>query len=238
MVKRKYSQATTSSGESGFTIIESLMAIIVVAILLAAIAPVLVLSTATRVQARRIELATQAAKTFIDAVQSQTISINSITAITLSAATGADPRKVSDTNKQADYLVNTTKMPAPANPTGKSSLYCYHSDGKLKLPTDSDCDAANNQFLIQAAQIKVTGSTQNEGYRLAIRVYRKDAFDDSEALLASTGTQNTKQQTFTGGLGQKKAPLIEMTTDIATKNTTFESLCRRLGRAENKDCNS
>lgn len=238
MVKRKYFQANQSFDESGFTIIESLMAIIVVAILLTAIAPVLVLSTATRVQARRIELATQAAKTFIDAVQSQTISTNGITPITLQAATGVAPRKVSDTNKQADYLVNATNMPAPANPTGKSSLYCYHSDGKLKLPTDSDCDTANNLFFIQAAQIKVQNSTPNEGYRLAIRVYRQDAFDGSEALLASTGTQNRKQQTFTGGLGQKKAPLVEMTTDIATKNTTFESLCRRLGRAEDKDCNS
>ncbi|BAZ14880.1 hypothetical protein NIES4071_67500 [Calothrix sp. NIES-4071] len=238
MVKRKYLQATPSSGESGFTIIESLMAIIVAAILLAAIAPVLVLATATRVQARRIELATQAAKTFIDAVQSQTISLDSITPISLSASTGADPRKVSVADKQADYLVNTTNMPAPVNPTGKSSLYCYHSDGKLKLPTDTDCDAANNQFFIQAAQIKVNSSTPNEGYRLAIRVYRKDAFDGSGALLASTGTQNIKQQTFTGGLGQKKAPLVEMTTDIATKNTTFEALCRRLGRAENKNCNS
>jgi prepilin-type N-terminal cleavage/methylation domain-containing protein len=57
------------SSESGFTIIESLVAILVASILLAAIAPVLVISTATRVQARRIELATQAAKAFVDGVR-------------------------------------------------------------------------------------------------------------------------------------------------------------------------
>ncbi|MBF2064902.1 MAG: prepilin-type N-terminal cleavage/methylation domain-containing protein [Calothrix sp. C42_A2020_038] len=235
MVKRQYLQKTLSSNESGFTIIESLIAIIIAAILLAATAPVIVLSTATRVQARRVELATQAAKTFVDAVQSQTISLSGITAINLPAATKTQPRNLSNVTKQADYLVNTTNMPVPSN---KNSLYCYHNDGKLKTPTDSDCDAANNQFFIQAAKIKVQDSNPNEGYRLAIRVYRKDAFEGSEPLLASTRTQNTKQRTFTGGLGQKKAPLVETTIDISTKNTTFESLCRRLGRKEDKDCSS
>ena len=66
-------QQTSSSTQSGFTIIESLVAIVVVGILLAAIAPVIVFSVATRVQARRVELATDAAKTYIDGVRSRTI---------------------------------------------------------------------------------------------------------------------------------------------------------------------
>src|SRR6476469_3620673 len=52
--------------DSGYTIIESLVAMIVVSVLMIAIAPVMAYSVATRVQARRIELATQAASAYID----------------------------------------------------------------------------------------------------------------------------------------------------------------------------
>ncbi|HBQ97795.1 MAG TPA: hypothetical protein DD761_04590, partial [Cyanobacteria bacterium UBA11691] len=47
-------------GESGFTLIESLVAVVILTIMLVGIAPVIVLATATRIQARRVELATQA----------------------------------------------------------------------------------------------------------------------------------------------------------------------------------
>jgi prepilin-type N-terminal cleavage/methylation domain-containing protein len=63
----------SKSRQGGFTIIESLVAIVVVSILLAAIAPVIILSVATRVQARRVEFATQAAKSYIDGVRTKQI---------------------------------------------------------------------------------------------------------------------------------------------------------------------
>lgn len=59
--------------QSGFTIIESLLAILIVSLLMVAIAPTIVLSVATRVQARRVELATDAARTYIDGVKAGTI---------------------------------------------------------------------------------------------------------------------------------------------------------------------
>src|SRR6476661_831556 len=61
------------SSESGFTLIESLMAVIVVSVLLVGIFPIIAFSVGTRVQARRVELATQAAKTYIDGVRSGAI---------------------------------------------------------------------------------------------------------------------------------------------------------------------
>ncbi|NET33406.1 MAG: type II secretion system protein, partial [Cyanothece sp. SIO1E1] len=59
--------------ESGFTILESLVAILVVAILLIAVSPVLTLAVANRVQSRRVELATQAARAYIDGVKAGAI---------------------------------------------------------------------------------------------------------------------------------------------------------------------
>ncbi|MHC5822941.1 MAG: prepilin-type N-terminal cleavage/methylation domain-containing protein, partial [Nostoc sp.] len=142
MIKRK--QQIHPSGESGFTIIESLVALLVVAILLTAIAPVIVLATATRVQSRRVELATQAAKTFIDGIRTGAITAPSAVT-TLAAPTSAAPRRVSDvaaipavaavaatgstpaiaavaaipavTGRPQDYLINATNMPPPTSVT-------------------------------------------------------------------------------------------------------------------------
>ncbi len=69
MTKQKQHQNLSQSRDGGYTIIESLVAMIVVSVLMIAIAPVMAFSVATRVQARRMELATQAARTYIDALR-------------------------------------------------------------------------------------------------------------------------------------------------------------------------
>ena len=54
---------------SGYTLLESLMALVVVGILITSVAPMLALTTASRVQARRVDLATQAQRAYIDGVR-------------------------------------------------------------------------------------------------------------------------------------------------------------------------
>ncbi|MEH2146288.1 hormogonium polysaccharide secretion pseudopilin HpsB [Nostoc sp.] len=245
MIKRKLQQEICPAGESGFTIIESLVALLVVAILLTAIAPVIVLATATRVQSRRVELSTQAAKTFIDGIRTGAITAPS-TVITLAAPTSAAPRRISDvaavaavaatgttaatpaipavTGRPQDYLINTTNMAAPTSATG---LYCFNKNGQLNPP-----DCTSDLFYIQAGRI-VQSTGVNDGYRLGIRVYRADA--DFPLTASTVDTKNT-QTPFTGGLGSRKAPLIEMTTDIGNSTTTFQALCQRLGTATNQSC--
>ena len=58
------------SSQQGFTILESLVAILVVGILLIAISPVIVLSIGVRLQAKRVDAATRAARLYIDGVKS------------------------------------------------------------------------------------------------------------------------------------------------------------------------
>jgi prepilin-type N-terminal cleavage/methylation domain-containing protein len=241
MIKHKLKQQISPCDESGFTIIESLVAILVVSILLTAIAPVIVLATATRVQSRRVELATQAAKTFIDGVRTGAIAAPS-EVITLLPPTDAAPRRVSDvpatgttpavTGKPGDYLIDnmtTQEMPAPIDST-KNKLYCSNENGII---SDPDCTSnTDNLFYIQAKRI-IQSTGANDGYRLGIRVYRADA---DFPLTASTADTKNTQTPFTGGLGSRKAPLIEMTTDVANSNTSFRALCQRLGIATNKNC--
>ena len=99
MIKRQQPQSSSlKSQEAGYTIIESLVAMIVVSVLMIAIAPVMAFSVATRVQAKRIEMATQAAKTYMDGLRSGAIK----------KGTKGFPLQYTTDNK----LENT---PAPAN---------------------------------------------------------------------------------------------------------------------------
>ncbi|MEH2068507.1 MAG: hormogonium polysaccharide secretion pseudopilin HpsB [Nostoc sp.] len=211
MKPHQLQESSAQFNESGFTIIESLVAIVVVSILLVAIAPVLVISTATRVQARRVELATEAAKALVNGINSKIVSDPTIT-VTLTA----DPtRRVSTST--SDYLLSSAAVP-----TASSSLYCFNKNGSLANP-----GCTSNLFYIQAIRLAVSGSDpdRGQGYRLGIRVYRSDAQFGS-LTAASSGK---KAATFTGGLGDRKAPLLEMTTEIVRGQSSYSALCSRLG---------
>jgi prepilin-type N-terminal cleavage/methylation domain-containing protein len=218
MIYQKLRQISPSN-ESGFSIIESLVAILIVSILLAAIAPVIVLSVATRVQAKRIEKASEAARSYIDGVQSGIIT--------------APNSPITDSTTIADYAVPTVGSltctannycTAPAN-----NLYCVSFDGNSCTTTST------NNYVIQAIRYNPAtettgGSTKNitdptKGYQLGLRVYRSDGFASAGGSLKKAPN---KQATFTGGAGDRKTPLVEMTTEISDDNTKFSDFCDRL----------
>ncbi|WYL96313.1 MAG: hormogonium polysaccharide secretion pseudopilin HpsB [Gloeotrichia echinulata IR180] len=210
MTNDKQQQASVSS-QSGFTIIESLVAILVVSLLLAAIAPVIVLSVATRVQAKRIETATDAAKSYIDGVRSGTIT--------------APPSPITGTSDTAlsSYAAPTAGSLTCGTGSGyctvpATNLYCFSVDG-------NNCTTTNTiNFVIQAFRYNKATTTTTSGYQLGIRVYRADGFASDGGVLK---TAPNKQNTFTAGLGDRKAPLVEMTTDIG-KGVSFSDFCDRL----------
>ena len=212
------------NSEGGFTIIESLVAILVVSILLVAIAPVLSLSVATRVQSRRIELATQAARSYIDAVKTKKILAPSgpITATTLTATSAptATGTLTCDTTSTTPTASNCT---VPTPPTG-TSLYCIDFDGDGMCLNTSVTDMVVQGF-------RPNNNNSAAGYALGVRVYRADAFKETTTLSRNnaSGINNEKvtQATFTGGVGQRKAPLVEMTTDINDTVPKYSDLCAR-----------
>ncbi|QSJ18476.1 hormogonium polysaccharide secretion pseudopilin HpsB [Nostoc sp. UHCC 0702] len=228
MIAHKQQQASLSS-QSGFTIVESLVAIIVVAILLAAVAPVIVFSVATRVQAKRIETATDAAKNYIDGLRSGIITAPA------SPITGTiDEFAISNYDPPAVGSLTCTANSYCSSPA--DNLYCVSLDGK-------NCTTTNpSNFVIQAIRynkgtVTSGGSTTNiveaaKGYQLGIRVYRADGFAGSIPLKKTRATPpntdpNPKQPTFAAGLGDRKTPLVEITTEV-TKGVKFRDLCDRL----------
>lgn len=216
-------QMPPTSGESGFTIIESLIAIVVVAILMVAIAPIIVFSTATRVQSRRIELATQAAKTYIEGVRIEAIPVNN-------AALQVDTTTYSSLNAFPAPAVGTltcsTNNDYCSAPT--ANLFCIDADG-------GGCTLSSSKdFVIQAFRYNTASTNASTGYLLGVRVYRADGFKNDGSLQKAPA----KQRTVTAGLGDRKTPLVEMTTEITSQTGSFNDLCNRLKVPGNTSSNT
>jgi len=200
MTKRQQLQNSSKSRDGGYTIIESLVAMIVVSVLMIAIAPVMAFSVATRVQARRVELATQAARAYIDALRSGAIR----------------------PNPTADDLLGFPIFdiePNPPAPGSLADLYCYDLDG------DRDC-TGSKEFYVQGVRNFNSNNPTDTGYSLTVRVYRADA----------AGPFIREQQSVANsGLGNPKAPLVVMKTEIPPTTTgggsARQSLCSRLNPA-------
>ncbi|OCQ91429.1 N-terminal cleavage protein [Oscillatoriales cyanobacterium USR001] len=219
------------SPDSGYTIIEALMAMVVVSVLMISIAPVLVFATGTRLQARRVELATQAAKTYIDGVRSGAIPVATISGTTIT------PIIETTVLAQTDDR-NTFKVNAPSN-LGLScsgdgycqtpaSLYCVNLDDTAGCSSNSVKD-----MIIQAYRSIPDAATTDprQGYLLGVRVYRAGAFKSGVTLVADPQAQ--QQSTITGGIGNISVPVVQMTTEIGTSSgaskSGFQNLCDRVG---------
>ena len=218
-------QPPSSSNQSGFTIIESLVAIIVVGILMTAIAPTIILSVATRVQARRVELAADAAQSYIDGVRTNTI--------------------------EDSYLPNSTELkdydaPSQGNLTCNHNSYCTSSNHTNLYCIDGDADGSctktsSRDMIVQAFRYNQSSTDAEDGYSLGVRVYRADAFDSNKVdeLKALKDNGAEKQSTFTGGTGLRsvQTPLMEISTEISN-GTEFSDFCNRLRDNTNTTSNS
>ncbi len=222
----KSTSSPASESQAGFTIIESLVAIVVVAILLSAIAPVIVFSVATRLQARRTEVATQAARAYVDSLRSGSlVAPRSIVATTADASFPlTTPVYLKDANYAAPTATGTLTCntpndycTAPAPASGDKELFCFDADGNGTCTTDSLMD-----MIVQGFRYNRITNDPDKGYQLGVRVYRASAFKDSMTL-----KKTDTQATFTAGVGRRDLPLLEMTTEIATRDTSYNDIFRR-----------
>jgi len=217
MTKRQQQQNLSDSRDGGYTILESLVAMIVVSVLMIAIAPVMAFSVATRVQARRVELATQAARTYINALRTGAIK--------------PDDQEVRGFPIRAEGDLADTRV--PANP---DETYCVDMDGSGKCQPESTKD-----FYVQGAWLNDKATTASDvtskGYELLVRVYRADSFAPGAPGLKQNPKSATKQSVVGSGLGDRTMPVVEMTTQIPPttgETSPYESLCARLKGAKTK----
>jgi prepilin-type N-terminal cleavage/methylation domain-containing protein len=210
MTKRQQQQNLSESRDGGYTIIESLVAMIVVSVLMIAIAPVMAFSVATRVQARRVELATQAARTYIDGLRSESIKFK-------------DPNIPGFPAKSPATTPEDLATTPP--PGGNTDLYCVDMDG------DGCNTSSTKDFYVQGAWLNPDTSITNndptsKGYQLLVRVYRADSFAPGIDLKPP---KDKKQSVVGSGLGDRSIPVVEMSTEIpATGEPSYKSILDRL----------
>jgi len=211
MIKRQQPQSSSDkSQEAGYTIIESLVAMIVVSVLMIAIAPVMAFSVATRVQAKRIEMATQAAKTYIEGLRSEAIK----------PGTNGFPAQYPTSNKLED-------TPAP---TDINTLYCIDNDG-------NGCTSDSNQDLVVQGyyfnNLPAATNPAKTGYSLIVRVYRANSFASGVGALKTQKDLQAQQGITSSGLGNLRAPLVEMRTEIGASDRqgAYNSFCTRINGA-------
>jgi prepilin-type N-terminal cleavage/methylation domain-containing protein len=238
------------STESGFTLIECLIAIIIVGVLMVAIAPAVVLSSATRVQARRVELATQAAQFYMDGLRS-----GRIPPPPYGIVTNLNPTQTLNTAPSSLQGFTVPKggssftCPSPGaqtliTPVGTNAdvianannFYCKDANGYPYLycvDLDRDAGCTKGDYIVQGFRsFTDLNDTGANGYMLGIRVYRADAMSingDLKKTTVDSQGKSRKLATFTGGAGDRAAPLVETTTQIRTAQTTYDSLKQRLG---------
>src|ERR687885_529984 len=242
------------STESGFTLIECLIAIIIVGALMVAIAPAVVLSTATRVQARRVELATQAAQFYMDGLRSGKIPPPPYGVVMKPDLT----QNPSQTNLLKTFTApkgGSLTCPSPpaatVEPTVDNVAQFYCKDANeypylycIDLDRESNTTlpyCTNGDYIVQGFRSFLPSTTNPAlpdpsdkgqlGYMLGIRVYRADAMSINGNLKTTVDSQgkSRKMATYTGGAGDRTAPLVETTAQIRTDQTSYESLKDRLG---------
>jgi type II secretory pathway pseudopilin PulG len=223
MLRLKHQKTNPHSGESGYTLLEGLMAVIVVSVMLLAIGPVIAFSIGTRVQARRVELATQAAKSYID-----TVKADQSVYVYYSDLDPVELAKKTEVEKRIDTIPTITTgsindQPAPNGDalncheqwycTTPAGLYCVSFDGEKGCTNESLTD-----MIVQSVR---TGGKANQSYQLGVRVYRARSFSGLKL-------QKTKSDSLTtNALGNPSLPLIQMQTEISN-GATFTDIRDRL----------
>ena len=205
------------SAQSGFTIIEALVALIIASILLIGLAPIVVLSVASRVQARRVDLGTQAARTYIDGLR---------------AAVNVPPTNNAAQFDQPDLGVTP--------PTAMDDTLGICVDKNIKTLASCAADPNNPPFLyLQAFRNGLAippaqpADVVKQGYCVGVRVYRADAFNGGGAPTEIQPRKNMFTETST----TKNYPLVVMRAEILNQ-TDFNTYASRFPQTDPNDPSS
>lgn len=214
-----------SQSQQGFTLLESMMAMLVITAVVVAITPPIFIAVAMRVQNRRAEQAMHLAQGEIDRVR-VLVEQGKYTVDDLPAVPATSPSDITSVPAPT-ILSNSIK----SNNSSCSNLYTGtqipDSSTALKVDVNRDCQP---DFLVQAFRDGVTFIGANNqtvvmGFRMGVRVYAYAAVAPQNGQLPTLDTQPASLK-FTTGLGsQRSRPLAVLYTTI-TRSDSNLSLCK------------
>lgn len=204
--------------DQGLTLVECVIAILVVNLGVAMLAAPLLMVAATRLRNDRINQATELARAEVDRLRvmmEQGIEIRTTTPNVLPPASS-----ISATIGQADQL--------SAEPPPNSIADCYSSSNPLGLPTTATqaCRRRLNdtEFAVQVyrGQLSVNNSNLVLAYPVQVRVY------SAQAVPVTTSATSISEEpaAMTSSLvGAETRPLAVLTTEIIRSDSS-QTLCR------------
>lgn len=179
--------------EAGFSLLESLIAVAVVSILIVAIAPMVALSTSARINARRIDQATQAARSYVDGVRGGVIDTLAFPANLIKNIP----------NAQGQYTFESVAAPTASTSLTTASTCEQVTNAVLSSTTSNPVrgtcvDTNGNGFSVNDPQdlfiqpmrsgASTSDDLKRQGFWLAVRVYRADALTSTTPVRTGTAT--------------------------------------------------
>ena len=202
-ISKKRRSAMLSQEDLGFSLIESLVAVAVVSILIVSIAPMVALSTSARVNARRIDQATQAARSYIDAVRGGAIDTTNFPAALINNVP----------NVQNQYTFEAIAVPT-------SAILSLDSTTVRGIKVDANGNGFSTSdpqdLFIQPMRSGSSTSTQlsRQGFWLAVRVYRADALAGSALLKKGTEPECGISKTPFSATASITCPIVTMRSQV------------------------
>lgn len=195
-----FAKATTvSSHEAGLTLLECIIAIVVVGVVGVTIAPAMVVSVATRIQSQKAEQALQLAQGEIDRIRLEMERDGQIPDDRVALA-NVTHREIADAG--APTGLTTNDVPA------------LNQAREIDLDNDGDADFAVQVFRSNE-DVSVTdasGDTFLQAFGLGVRVYDIEAFNSGETLLTDEGSLG-----FTSTEGDRgRNPLAVLYTTVTS----------------------
>lgn len=208
--------------EAGFSILESLVAAAVVSILIVSIAPMVALSTSARINARRIDQASQAARSYVDAVRGGVIDPINFPDTLVSSATNAQSQYTFEsigvpttTSFPITTICNNPTAAINNVPSGKVPGICVDAGGggwSVNDPQDLFIQPMRSGPLSSATNASTNLKTQ--GFWLAVRVYRADALASGTALRDGTEASCAASKTPFSAAASITCPIVTVRSQI------------------------
>lgn len=230
------------SSESGYTILEGLMAMVVVSVLMAAVSPMIVLATATRMQAKRIQLASQAANSYVAYMRSDHINSDEELSSEDIRKAKAPGNTVNSPDPDSGEVDPLTTYPAPdsgLNCADKDGDYCSEENKIFCVDFDDSggCEISSQVDMVVQPIARLYNAPDPDdepnqwalaGYNLAVRVYRANAFDPDlppeQQPKNGSDEEGGIDQSTTSLIGRRDLPLINLQTSLEpTGDNAFQT---------------
>ncbi|MEL6222593.1 MAG: prepilin-type N-terminal cleavage/methylation domain-containing protein [Cyanobacteria bacterium J06627_8] len=207
-----------SRHDDGLTLMECLVAIVVVALTGALITPPLFLAAATRIQNRRAEQALQIAQGEIDRIRSLVEqgehNVGNLPAVVPDVTVAGAPTTIGASIR----TVNNTCLNIYDNLTIPATTL-------LPIDTDGDCQS---DFFLQSFRTRgglVAVNQQPSDFEVGVRVYASNIATNAGTLRPGLQTTEASLQFTTGEGNQRQFPMAVLYTDVTWDGSGVSLFC-------------